>query len=197
MPCKRVRAVVCFTPVWVGTIRNYALKFIHQNRWRCDRIHEIEDLEQDAHLIFIKISTKYPRVVEERHFMGLFKVALANNFHDRALYMKRKRVLEQDTSQDVSELYTGRIGELSNGGYVGALLAEAPEELQIALQLIANNPEMLKTPRHAKRENLNAKIRRVLGTQSVAFEAFYKRNLWRSQEMRNYDFVGEIKALLS
>lgn len=96
--------------------------------------------------------------------MSLYKRSVSNWFNDRSLYMKRKRLIHQDTSRDVSELYTGRIGEQSNGGYVAALLAEQPEELKLALNLIVNNPEVLtKTPKGLKRENLNRRLERVLG----------------------------------
>lgn len=131
--------------------------------WRCDRIHEFDDLMQDCFLIFHKICDKYPRVVEERHLFSLYRRAVVNQFHDRALYMKRKRVLHQDTSADVSDVFIGRIGEMTNAGYAAALLAEAPEDLKIALRLLTRFPKVLDNlPKIKHRENLNMKLRRAL-----------------------------------
>lgn len=180
MPQKRARARVRYTPQWGGSVEKFTYNFIHRNKWRLDRIHEFEDQVQDALLIFMKIRDRYPRVVEERHFMALYKRALANKYHDQALYMKRKRVVHQDTSQDVSELYTGRIGELTHGGYAAALLAEAPEELKLALKLLAENPDALRSlPRSKHRQNLNMKIRTALGLDE------------------NFDFMSQMKELFS
>ncbi len=180
MAQKRERAHLEWSPKWEGVVSGWTANFIRRNHWRCDALHEFDDLMQDAFLVFLKICDKYPRVIEERHFVALYKRAITNQFHDRALYMKRKRVLHQDTAQDVSELYTGRIGELTNGGYAAALLNEAPEELKLALEVFIKNPEALRTPAKAKeRQNLNSKLRKALGLGE------------------GYDFVGELKALFS
>ena len=163
MPRKHQRVHLPWIPEWDEEIRTWTLRFIYKNRWRCDRIHEADDLLQDAFLIFDKIRTKYPRVVDKRHFMALYKRAIINRTHDMSLYVKRKREIHQDTTLDVSDLYAGNIGELTNAGYANALLAEAPEELRIALRLLQTNPEVLRgLPKTKERLNLNEKLRRLL-----------------------------------
>ncbi len=164
-------------PQWEGPIRAWAIKFINKNKWRCDSINDFDDLLQDAYLIFIKISDTYPRVIEQPHFMSLFKRAMHNQMHDRARYMQLKHVLHQETASDVSEFYDE--GEETHYGYVSALLEEAPEELREALELLVKNPEKLReTDLSLPRENLNGKLRRILGFGS------------------KFDFVGMLRGLL-
>jgi hypothetical protein len=150
---------------WRGPLRQWAAKFIKKNQWRCDRIYEFDDLMQEAYLIFLRISEKYPHVVEPRHFMGLYKIALANWFHDQAAYMKRKNTQHVDLNADALELCLGQTGELRHAGLLSILLDEAPQELRLALALLAEHPETLRSTANHKghRENLNMKLRRILG----------------------------------
>ena len=187
MQQKRLRSKLNWTPKWEGPIRAWSCNFISRNKWRCDPINDFEDLLQDAYLIYLKIVEAYPSVTEPQIFMGLFKMAMTNNMHDNARYVKRKRVVHEETSVDAPELATGRIGEVTNNGYVSALLAEAPEELQMALDIIENNPEALrgKPKVKRKRQNLNMRLRRILGFDTA-----------RLNELRNYDFTGTLKSLL-
>jgi DNA-directed RNA polymerase specialized sigma24 family protein len=159
---KRERVRLRWVPQWDEKVRGWAIKFITQNQWRCDKIHEFDDLVQDAYLLFLKIAERYPKVNQPQHFMALFKRALANQIHDHARYMRRKRIIHQDTHKDAIELYSD-VGEENNQGYLNALIAEAPSELRLALTIIETEPEKLRnvTSRHS--ENLNMKLRRILG----------------------------------
>lgn len=180
MAQERVRAKLIWSPEWDGIIKGAAINFIRENKWRCDPIHSRDDLEQDAYIIFLKICDRYPLVVEAKHFMSLFKSALRNWMHDHARYTKRKRVVHAETIKDVSELYLERIGEVTNNGYLGALLAEAPDELKAALKILEENPKSLWRNSLGPRENLNMRLRRVLGLEDGVF-----------------DFVGELQWRLS
>jgi len=180
----RTRISLQWTPCWEGATKNWAKGFLLKNRWRCDRIHEIDDLLQDAYLTFLKIADRYPRVMGQAHFMTLYRRAMANEMHDRSRYMRRKRELHQDTSVDAVEISAERIGEVSNSGYVNLLIDQAPDDLKLALEcLVHNPPELIHQRWH--RENLNMGLRRVLG---------YDRA--RLDEYRNIDFTGGIKNLL-
>mgnify|MGYP001572231057 CR=1 FL=1 len=133
---------------------------------------------QDAYLAFHKVSESYPRVIDPRHFMALYKTTLRNKMHDHARYVLRKRECVEITSKDVSELFEERIGDVTNYGYVAALLNEAPEELKMALALIAENPTALDENISGKRENLNMRIRRVLGiSQDFSFDTVIRQLL--------------------
>lgn len=161
---KRVRATLSWQPSWEGTAKSWAIGFISKNRWRCDRIHEFDDLLQDAYLTFLRICNKYPRVVGPAHFMTLYRMAMNNEMHDRARYVKRKREIHEDTSVDPTELGDRRIGEVTNGGFVSVVIANAPEPIKQALScLIENPPELHQATGY--RENLNMKLCRVLGYQ--------------------------------
>lgn len=157
-----------FAPQWEGPVKRWAIKFIRRNQWRVERINEFDDLLQDACLIFCKVASRYT-VVEARHFMALFQRAMANSYHDKAKYLKRKR--EACFADNPPEIDFDRIiGEASNSGYLNALIAEAPDELRCAISAfddpitcaaIRRRPR--KTGRHRKRENLNMRLRRVTG----------------------------------
>ena len=171
---------MCWSPSWEGPIEGWAVNFIKNNKWRCDRLHDQDDLLQDAYLTYMKLVETYPRVIEPKHFMALFKAAMWNAMHDRARYKRRKRLVHEDTPKDVSEFCEGRIGELTNYGYINVLLAEAPEELHMALALLEGSPEKLrgKVNEQGQRENLNMKLRRILGLGDV-------------------DVIGTLRALLT
>ena len=173
---RRVRARLAWAPVWDGKVQKWASYFIRKNQWRCDSVYEFDDLMQEAYLIYLRICDKYPKVIEPAHFLALFKRAMCNQIHDFSRVARKKRIVIQDTTKDVSELFVNRVGEITNPGYMNILLSEAPEELQIALALIEQNPKELyaKQPR---RENLNQRLRRVLG-------------------IKDLDFIGEIQNLL-
>jgi hypothetical protein len=180
MTRNRVRGRLSWSPSWEGPVQGWAVNFIKANKWRCDWVHDKDDLLQDAYLTYLKVVETYPRVIEPKHFMALFKAAMWNAMHDRARYKRRKRLVHEETPKDVSEFCEGRIGELTNYGYINVLLAEAPEELHMALALLEENPEALRSRVNAQgqRENLNMKLRRILG-------------------LGNVDVIGTLRSLLS
>lgn len=185
----RIRARLAWQPSWEGpdhqvknpppeyATKQWAISFIGRNVWRCDRIHGADDLLQDAYLTYLRIVSKYPRARGQAHFMSLFRRAIHNEMHDRARYVMRKREVTEDTSVDACEL-PGRIGEVSNEGYIAVLLEQAPEGLRAALICIAQNPPSLYQATEY-RENLNMRLRRVLRSD------------------RKADYCGAIKALLT
>jgi hypothetical protein len=161
----RVREAITWTPVWGKEFEGYAANFYRQHKWRCDHINEMCDLIQDAYLIFHKIKITYPRVIEPKHFMALYKRALANNMHDKSAYKGRKDVAEVYLSSDVTEFFAGRIGEVTNPGYLAALIDEMPEELKLALNMLAKGlpPEPVVKRRGLQpREGLSMQLRRLL-----------------------------------
>lgn len=184
---SRRREHLKWRPEWSGPIEGWAKKFIYENGWRCDHLHEPDDLLQDAYLTFLRIEAKYPRVIEAPHFMALFKTAMQNEMWDRARYKMHKAALTTELDLDAAEYGAYRIGDLTNNGYLNALLAEAPEELKLALatfdddellEIMRSEPARSSKPK--QRENLNMKLSRVIGFRRV-----------------RYDFVSAFKALLS
>ncbi len=182
-----LRERVIWYPAWEGPILKWTVNFIKKNRWRCDRLHEADDLLQDAYITYRRVEAKYPRVVDAAHFMALYKMAIVNEMWDRARYKKRKHGAAADLTIDAAEYGAGRIGEVTNNGYLKALIAESPDEVKFALALFNNEStdlwsELPRLPRQKprERENLNMRLNRAYGFKRVRF-----------------DFVGAIKALLT
>ncbi len=170
---SRVRVRVAYTPQWPD-VQAWAIKINHQNKWRCDRIFEPEDLLNEAYLVFARVAARYPRVIEQRHFFSLFKTALRNHLHDQARYVKRKRLAIEDTATDPCE--DDQIGELSHDGDVRAMVNHDPN-LRVALVAMEQNPRGLRRVFAGKHENLNMKLRRMTGV--------------------DYDFMGGFRNALS
>jgi DNA-directed RNA polymerase specialized sigma24 family protein len=168
---KRVRARLRWVPVWEGACRGWTIKFIYKNQWRCDATEEAADLLQDAYLVFMKVCEWYPDVRGPAHFMRLYQTALRNRFHDKARTLRRK-------NQFIEELKAISNEQVAyNHGYLNLLLEEVPE-LKLVLELLDKHPDALRSCENY-RENLNMKLRRILGVRS------------------NFDFTQELKALLS
>lgn len=166
MPRKaRVRERIVWSPVWGKEYQGYTVNFFKHNMWRCDNVHSFQDHLQDAYLIFMKCQSMYPRVIEPRHFMALYKRALANSTHDKALYKQRRGAVEVFLSSDASDFQVGRIGDLTNAGYLAALLAELPEELRLMLNKLAQGlplePAQPKRRGLQPRESLSMQLRRL------------------------------------
>lgn len=157
----RVRVHIGYAPQW-SNVQAWAIKTINQNKWRCDRIHEPEDLLSEAYIIFAKVADHYPRVVEQRHFFSLFKTALRNYLHDQARYMQRKRLAIEDTAEDASE--ADQIGALDHDGMARARINSVPE-LKTAYAIIEQNPRGLRRVFADKHENLNMKLHRLTGVK--------------------------------
>lgn len=173
------RRAIAWSPKWEGPVRNWAISYLRQQAWRCDSIHDLDDLIQDAFLVFDKVKNAYPRVIEPAHFMSLFKTALRNHITDKARYVQIKRVCHIETASDVSEFYGG-VGEVTNEGLLRVALAEAPEEVRAALDILTNRPYALRrTSKRRRRYNLNAKLRRLAGIEG------------------KFDITGTLKQILS
>lgn len=175
---KERRPRLTWVEKWEGKVENWAKSFINKNQWRCDEIHSREDLLQDAYLVYLKISDKYPRVARESHFMALYCRALSNQLHDHARSVRRKRDVF-GVIECIDEQMIDVIGDTTNDGYLNVLLAEAPEELRLAMSLMENCPEAVRVRGGVSRENLNMKLRRALGVG------------------KGFDFTGTLKNLLA
>lgn len=161
---KRERIV--WSPKW-SEYEGWAAGFLRGNKWRCERINDFDDLMQEAWITFNRVAVAYPRVIEPKHFMTLYKRAMINKMNDRSCRVKRRRdTVEAPISVDVYEVFAGRIGEVTNSGYATALLNEAPEELKLVMAMLANGKlDEKPKPRHQlePRENLSMRVCRLLG----------------------------------
>lgn len=180
----RQRERIIWSPVWSDEYKNWSSFFNRKNKWRCNRILDEDDLLQEAYLVFHNIKASYPRVVEPKLFMGLFKRAMINKMHDRSCSVRRRKdTVEAPVSLDVYEFFAGRIGETTNSGYLAAILNEAPEELKLVLAMLAKGDFASMPPkrrgRFEERKNLSMRICETLGLPS------------------DYDPLAELKRLLT
>lgn len=176
MVCKRER--ISWRPEWNNDFIKWSKYFLIRNKWRTDPIHELDDLIQDAYLTFLHLANTYPRVVDEGHFMALFKQAMKNKMHDRSChYTRRKNTVEAPITTDDEEVFSGRMGEMTNSGFLACLLDEAPDELKTALAMLADG-SLDETGKRNVKPNVKT---RVIG----AFDTF-----WR-------DKINELKEFLA
>jgi DNA-directed RNA polymerase specialized sigma24 family protein len=159
---RRSREPICFTPKWTPEYETWTTRFMGQNRWRTDKINDVADLVQEAYFIFDYVAASYPRVINDKHFFSLYKRSVSNKMHDWSCRKSRRKAIEPaELPSDVSDFFIGRIGEVSNAGYVGALLNEAPEEMRLVLNYLSSNG--LSDEGTEKRENMSMKLCRILG----------------------------------
>lgn len=168
MNCEpnRKRETFVFTPIWGPEYEKWAKGFIRNHKWRVDRLLDEDDLMQEAWITFNYVANTYPRCNCSKHFMALFKRAMINKMNDRSCRVKRRRETPEGAiSCDITEVLSGRIGEITNGGYLAALLNEQPEELKIVLKMLADGK--LDAPEREKglqpRENFSMRAKRLLG----------------------------------
>lgn len=114
-----------WSPVWNPAFcGGWAAAFVRRNLWRCERVHDFDDLMQDAYLVFVKVAKAYPAVRQPAQFTALYQRALANYFHGLARHKRiTDRVLLPDGTGVADMLPT------YNDGYISVLISEVPEVL--------------------------------------------------------------------
>jgi hypothetical protein len=161
---SRRRQRLAFAPTWDNYYIRWTAAFLKQHKWRVDRLHDFDDLMQDAYLVFVKVCDTYPRVMDPGHFFSLYKRSMINKMHDRSCARSRHGKVNISLPEDVSDFFIGRIGEAGNAGYAAALLAELPEEMRLVVDYLTTNQS--ETPRRKRgqpRENLSMRVCRELG----------------------------------
>lgn len=160
---RQKRQHVSWSPQWGPEYVKWTTGFIRVNQWRVDRIHDFDDLMQDAYLVFSKVAATYPRVIDPKYFFNLYKRAMVNKMHDRSCAKTRRGRKEIVLPEDVADFFIGRIGEAGNAGYAAALLNELPEEMKMAVTCMTSNQAQPRREKGQPRENLSRRICRQLG----------------------------------
>lgn len=133
-----LREHISWSPKWDIKHQKWSKSFLLANKWRCDPVYTIDDLMQEAYLTFKYMEISYPRIVDENQFMAYYKRAIINKMNDRSCrYSRRKDTVEAPAAVDIYEVFAGRIGEVTNSGYLAVLLDEMPEDLKIVLAMLA------------------------------------------------------------
>lgn len=184
-PAGNVRVRLPFTPTWNRDYEKWSRGFIRAHKWRVDRLHDEDDLLQEAWITFNYVANAYPREMDPDKFLALFKRAMINKMHDRSCRVKRrKNSPEGAISCDITEVLAGRIGETSNNGYVAAVMNEAPEELKLVLSMTIDGKLEPKHRSLRDRKSLSMRMRDFLNSKGI-YSAFSE------------DPVASIKALFS
>lgn len=166
---KRTR--LDWTPEWNSVFFGWSRKYITENKWRCDPVLDIDDLMQEAYFVFMKVTEAYPKVVEPRHFMAIFKSSLRNHIFTLSRTERNRLNCMSHTEIDPLEIAT-HIKDYNNEGYLRCLLNEAPEELKLFLNAFNDEyllEEMRKPIRNKEtklRESFNTRLSKLVGLNS-------------------------------
>src|SRR5258708_306024 len=132
-----------YTPQWEGAVKCWARNYLYKNKWRCDPILEMADLEQEAFLLYMKVVDYYPAVKEEPHFISLYQTALRNLVTEYSRKMKDRKGALVDAEADAPEF--------ANWGQVAALLGDASTELKLALAVFSDDAKLATLTAETKR----------------------------------------------
>src|SRR5690606_11351497 len=179
---KKVRVclpkrVEIWRPRWEPEIKFWSLAYIRKNKWRYEYTHDVDDLIQDAYVVFMKVAEAYPRCVQPGHFMALYKTSLRNMLWDKSREYERKLHLI-DEHMEVDFAQTGDCDTpdpLSNLGEVAALIASGPPEIRMFMSFIQNDENLLKLrePQRSKRGeprlNFDQRVAKMLGIEKYPF----------------------------
>lgn len=133
-----------FTAEFKGPIEGYVVNYLAANFWRVQASMTRPDCMQEAQLVFLRCKRNYEHDVDNpAHFMALFKRSWSNHFTDLAEKDTAQRQCGQ-LPQDMEEP-TGPepVGELENAGYLRVMVAQAPREVAMVLNLFISAPSEL------------------------------------------------------
>ena len=127
-------------PQWEGTFENYSRSFVYKNRGRAEQtLPTRDDALQECAVVFTRIISKYgTTVTEPRHFMALYKTALANHWIDLVRKQALRPVLTPMT-EEIEKQWKEQ-GDI-DGTPVQLLWRQASRELKAVLTKIANGPQ--------------------------------------------------------
>ena len=169
--------VQIWKPRWEPEIRGWSFNYIQKNKWRYEHTNDIEDLMQDAYLMFLRVSDSYPRVVDAPHFMALFKTSLRNMLADKAREYERKlHLIDEGVVFDpLSQEELTTTGLTFSEGPLAALINAGPPELKMFFKFIQDDGhlEELRKPQRASRGeprmNFDQRLSKLLGIGTFPF----------------------------
>jgi len=138
------------------TLLGWAIKHARKSLWRLAGVADLDDLIQDAHLMFLICAKRYWYVVDDRHFTALYKTAYTNmvNLAVRSHGPAYKVDVQADQST-------------CDNAHVLTMLAEAPKEVRAVLAASwDDNSKWTRRYRKAKiqhRDTTNSRLRRLIG----------------------------------
>ena len=168
---RNTRVRIQDKPEWGSSFYGWALNYLKQNKWRCDPLLDLDDLIQDAYLVFENVTSCYPRILDQKHFMALFKSALKNSVFDKQR-KERKRINSfGQTMENIDEVIETLEGEYENYGPLISAINKASPELKMLLEAFSDDEklELLRAPLRKRkgqpRDNLNIRFNKILGLE--------------------------------
>jgi hypothetical protein len=155
-----------------SSLRGWIYTYARQNYWRVAHVNELEDLIQDGFLVYAKCRQRYAAtVVNQRHFMALFKTAYTRHVHDLARQRTRGYEEATDFSSPEATWIDRILGMSHNGGPVAVLMNEARFPVKAVIQLFtteSGSTVVREFPR-APYESLNNYLCRLIGVPHDAY----------------------------
>lgn len=160
-----------YLPRFKGPIEGWTVNYTHSQFWRIESLLEWEDVMQEAYIVFMRVSAKYPTTDTPQHFMALYKRAWANHITDLSNEAtQHRRMVRMSDDDEVAGVFEFA-GEIENDGILGIKLAQAPDDVRKVLTLMLTAPqEMLEVlladwrgPDGRRRDGGGAKINAALG----------------------------------
>jgi hypothetical protein len=136
----RIRERFDFTPEWKGPIEAHTKNTAIKNEWRFPKHMDVDDFMQEAYFVFERVRLTYPHVIEAKHFMSLYSMALRNMTTDLAwkstkcpeVNMTTLGMVEED-GEGNSDLGEGEEFDLEAMN-LKLILEHAPRPLRIAIR---------------------------------------------------------------
>jgi hypothetical protein len=96
-----------YSPTWEGPIEGWTVNYLKNQAWRTEPEMDLDDLVQEAFLIFDKCAGAYPRVTSPSHFMSLYKTSIINRVHRLAGNRSRRKEVHVTGKNEEGELVDG------------------------------------------------------------------------------------------
>jgi len=156
-----------YRPVFTGTLKAWTIAHCKRHYWRVRGTMELEDLIQEAAVIFCLVRTKYKEVESAAHFASLYRRTLTNHFNDLA----SRNFLERVATSDYLAEHPREDQAEQNLGPMLTLLRQAPPALR---QLVAsvesgvqlNERKQLARARKGARRTTNGKLCTLAGVDA-------------------------------
>ena len=134
-----------FKPSWTGEIEGYVVNWYAKNGWKvASFLPELDDVKQEAYLVFAHVPVEYPDIDNPRWFMSMFKQVFSCRMIDvqrrNVRYNKRFTEMVESEDTDGAMDLSVKLGDLENDFMVERLVEDADGEVKEVLQTILNMP---------------------------------------------------------
>lgn len=135
-----------YSPEWKGPIEGWTVNHVSANMWKVERTQQRADVMQEAYLVFMKVSARYPELDDPRHFMALYKTSWQRHFTDLANADTADRVtssISRAGPAEDGECDRDRdfVGATDNDGQLSVMLRQAPAEVRMVINLFLSAPQ--------------------------------------------------------